>query len=248
MLNEAQSARAPAVVETATGITKFPGSDQRIVPSIGPVLMGDANKTSLRRRVLIADDHALLRFGLQALLSTKHADVEIDEASCLQDALEVYRVHPDTSLVLLDLNMGDCRGLQGLRQFKEQFPEARIAVFSATQDQFVIQQAQALGAVGYIAKSNEPAIISQMIVALLHSESAGGRVGFPGLTRSASYDLVAELGPRQLEILDLVLFGCTNQEISTATNLSIGTVKNYVSVVLLALDVKSRSHLISLFR
>ena len=165
----------------------------------------------------------------------------------MQDALEVYRVHSGISLVLLDLRMGDCRGLQGLRQFKEQFPEAKIAVFSATQDQFVTQQAHALGAVGYIAKSNDPTIISQMIVALPHSESAGGKLGFPGLTRSASYDLVAELGPRQLEILDLVLFGCTNQEISTATNLSIGTIKNYVSVVLLALDVKSCPHLISLF-
>lgn len=248
MLSEAQSAKAPAVVGPAPDTVKFSKSNQHISPPISQLVLRDPNETLQRRRVLIADDHALMRVGLQALLSVEHADVEIDEASCLQDALEVYRAHPDIGLVLLDLNMGDCRGLQGLRQFKEQFPEARVAVFSATHDQTVIQQAQALGAVAYIAKSNEPAIISQMIVALLRSESVGGMAGFPGLTRSASFDLVSELGPRQLEILDLVLFGCTNQEISTATNLSIGTVKNYVSVVLLALDVKSRSHLISLFR
>ena len=90
--------------------------------------------------------------------------------------------------------------------------------------------------------------MAKMIVALLRGDATGAMAGFPGLTRSASYDLVAELGPRQLEILDLVLFGCTNQEISAATKLSLGTVKNYVSVILLALDVKSRSHLISLFR
>ena len=249
MLNEAQYAKAPAVVGTTPDTAIFHRTNQRITPPSGQSVLSSENETLLRRRVLIADDHALLRVGLQALLSAEHADVEIDEASCLQDALEVYQAHPDIGLVLLDLNMGDCRGLQGLRQFKERFPEARVAVFSATQDQFVIQQAQALGAVAYIAKSTEPAIISQMIVALLRSEAAGsGMAGFPGLTRSAGYDLVAELGPRQLEILDLVLFGCTNQEISAATHLSIGTVKNYVSVVLLALDVKSRSHLISLFR
>jgi DNA-binding NarL/FixJ family response regulator len=206
-------------------------------------------ETVVRRRVLIADDHALLRVGLQALLSADHGDIEIDEASCLQDAIEVYRAHPDIDLVLLDLNMGDCRGLQGLRQFKQRFPEARVAVFSATQDEFVIRQAQALGAVAYIAKAYEPAAMSQMIVALLRSEPGGSSLsGFPGLTRSASYDRVAELGQRHLEILDLVLFGCSNQEISTATHLSLGTVKNYVSIILLALDVKSRSHLISLFR
>ena len=248
MLIEAHSVSASAVVGTALGITRFPGFNQSIAPLVGPMVSRGSGESGLRRRVLIADDHALLRVGLQALLGAEHADVEIVEASCLQDALEVYRANPDIGLVLLDLNMGDCRGLQGLRQFKERFPEARIAVFSATQDQFVIQQAQALGAVAYIVKSNVPAVILQMIVALLRRESAGGMAGFPGLTRSASYDLVAELGPRQLEILDLVLFGCTNQEISAATNLSLGTVKNYVSVVLLALDVKSRSHLISLFR
>lgn len=228
------------------------------VPQVGPMFWRHGLQTPCaegaqdavtRRRVLIADDHALLRVGLQALLSADHADIEIDEASCLQDAIEVYRAHPDIDLVLLDLNMGDCRGLQGLRQFKERFPEARVAVFSATQDEFVIRQAQALGAVAYIAKAYEPAAMSQMIVALLRSEpGASGLSGFPGLTRSASYDRVAELGQRHLEILDLVLFGCSNQEISTATHLSLGTVKNYVSIILLALDVKSRSHLISLFR
>lgn len=248
MLNEAQSARAPTAVGTAPDIATFPGSNQRVAPPIGLVVSGDGDETVLRRRVLIADDHELLRVGLKALLSAEHADVEIVEAICLQDALAVYQAHPDFALVLLDLNMGDCRGLHGLRQFKERFPKARVAVISATQDLFVIQQAQALGAVAYIAKSNEPAIISQMILALLRSDSVGGMAGFPGLTRSARYDLVAELGPRQLEILHHLLFGCTNQEISIATNLSLCTVKSYVSVVLLALDAKSRSHLISLFR
>lgn len=248
MLNETQSPRAPAVVEPVRDIAMIPGSMQRMVPLNGLPVSTHADKALRRRRVLIADDHALLRVGLRAMLSAEYADVETVEASSLQDALELYQAHTEIGLVLLDLNMGDCRGLQGLRQFKERFPESKVAVFSATQDEFVIQQAKALGAVAYITKSNEPALISQMIVALLRSESLGGMAGFPGLTRSASYNLVAELGPRQLEILDLVLFGCTNQEISTATNLSLGTVKNYVSVILLALDVKSRSHLISLFR
>ena len=139
-------------------------------------------------------------------------------------------------------------GLQGLRQFKERFPEARVAVLSATQDEFVVRQAQALGAVAYIGKGNDPRLLSQMILALLRSDAGIGLAGFPGLTRNASWDRVAELGARHLEILDLVLFGCSNQEISNATGLSLGTVKNYVSIILLALDVKSRSHLISLFR
>jgi DNA-binding NarL/FixJ family response regulator len=71
---------------------------------------------------------------------------------------------------------------------------------------------------------------------------------FPRFPSSAMFDRVAELGPRHLEILELVLSGCANQEICNATGLSLGTVKNYVSSLLLALDVTSRSHMISLFR
>ena len=70
----------------------------------------------------------------------------------------------------------------------------------------------------------------------------------PATTTGVGAGRVAELGPRHLEILELVLSGCTNQEISQSTQLSLGTVKNYVSSLLLALDVRSRSHLISLFR
>jgi DNA-binding NarL/FixJ family response regulator len=77
---------------------------------------------------------------------------------------------------------------------------------------------------------------------------APGSSLFPRFPSSAMYDRVAELGPRHLEILELVLSGCANQEISNSIGLSLGTVKNYVSSLLLALDVKSRSHLISLFR
>ena len=64
---------------------------------------------------------------------------------------------------------------------------------------------------------------------------------------SSHYDRVAELGSRHLQILELILEGCSNQEIAKATELTLGTVKNYVSAILLALDVQSRSHLISLF-
>lgn len=200
-----------------------------------------------RRRVLIVDDHAVLRVGLQALLQSDGIGVEVLEASCLQDAIAVFRATQGSiDLVLLDLNMCDCRGLQGVRQFKEQFPCARVAVLSATQDEFVARQAQALGAVAYLAKATLPTILSQSILALMSAGSGGPAVTGP--SRSSNYERVAELGARHLEILDHLLFGCSNQEISTATGLSLGTVKNYVSIILLALDVKSRSHLISLFR
>jgi DNA-binding NarL/FixJ family response regulator len=208
-------------------------------------------------KILIVDDHALLRVGIKAVLTgVKHVQLEALEAGTLHDAIELYRDVPGIALVLLDLNMPDCRGLQGLRQFLETFPDARVAVVSGTQDDFVVGQVRALGAVGYVTKGQAPQAMSEIVLGLLGHAAETPLAGLDGalparvprFPKSATYDRIAELGPRHLEILDLVLFGCSNQEISNATKLSLGTIKNYVSTILLALDVKSRSHLISLFR
>ena len=205
------------------------------------------------RKVLLVDDHELVRVGVKASYG-ELLGLSIDwiEATSLQDALLQYRQHPDIDAVMLDLNLSDCKGLQGLRLFLQANPTARVAVFSGTQDEFVIRQARALGAVAYVGKGSMTAETRETLLALLNPGSPGNVPGkqalFPRLPRASMYDRVAELGPRHLEILELVLSGCTNQEISQSTQLSLGTVKNYVSSLLLALDVRSRSHLISLFR
>jgi DNA-binding NarL/FixJ family response regulator len=108
-----------------------------------------------------------------------------------------------------------------------------------------------MGAVGYLLKSWTPERLKEALQSLLRPspKAAAATISerFPRLAGSSHYDRVAELGPRHLQILELILEGCSNQEISKATELSLGTVKNYVSAILLALDVESRSHLISLF-
>ena len=208
------------------------------------------------RKVLLVDDHELVRVGVKTSYG-ELLGLHIDwlEAATLADALLMYRCHPDIDAVLLDLNLSDCKGLQGLRLFLQAHPAARVAVFSGTQDEFVIRQARALGAVAYVGKGAMTIETRDTLLALFSPATGGGfraPVGgqtlFPRLPRTSMYDRVAELGPRHLEILELVLSGCTNQEISQSTQLSLGTVKNYVSSLLLALDVRSRSHLISLFR
>ena len=226
-------------------------------PSMMPVLPApNAASAQAARKVLLVDDHELVRFGIRAL----HNDIggvpiEWVEAGSLQEAIELYRREGDFDAVLLDLNLPDCKGLQGLRQFLQMHARARVAVFSATQDEFVIRQARALGACGYVSKSTMLTQLRETLTTLLWPAGLPDKRGhaasnalFPRFPSSAMFDRVAELGPRHLEILELVLSGCANQEICNATGLSLGTVKNYVSSLLLALDVNSRSHLISLFR
>ena len=208
-------------------------------------------------KVLVVDDHELVRIGIKSILATAGLnELEVVDAANLSDAMELYRAQPDIALVLLDLNMPDCRGLNGLRQFLAAFPSARVAVVSATQDEFVVGQVRALGAIGYLTKGQAPTYLVDFVTRLIRNraDESGATPsqstcnGYAQFPRSSKYDRVAELGPRHLEILDQVLFGCSNQEISTSTGLSLGTIKNYVSTILLAMDVKSRSHLISLFR
>ena len=208
------------------------------------------------RKVLLVDDHELVRIGVKTTYGELLGlDITWLEAASLQEALMLYGAHRDIDAVLLDLNLADCKGLQGLRLFLQAHPGARVAVFSGTQDEFVIRQARALGAVAYVGKGAMTHETRDTLMALLAPAGTPGSRGpivnqalFPRLPRTSMYDRVAELGPRHLEILELVLSGCTNQEISQSTQLSLGTVKNYVSSLLLALDVRSRSHLISLFR
>jgi len=206
----------------------------------------DSNK-----KVLLVDDHDLVRFGTRMLLESLDAvQCTITPCRSLEEARTACREQGPFDLVLLDLNLPDAKGLQGLRTLLNDSPNIPFAMLTGTQDEFVIRQAQAMGAVGYLLKSWTPERLKQALQSLLQP-SGPAKVTiserFPRLAGTSHYDRVAELGSRHLQILELILEGCSNQEISTATELSLGTVKNYVSAILLALDVQSRSHLISLF-
>ncbi|MCA0174837.1 MAG: response regulator transcription factor [Proteobacteria bacterium] len=206
-------------------------------------------------KVLLVDDHELVRQGMKAAYpDVAGTPLEWLEASTLDEGLRIYQAHKPIDAVLLDLNLPDAKGLQGLRTFLHAHADARVAVLSGAQDEFVMRQARLLGAQAYICKSGQAQAVQTTLEAMLAPQVPARAAVlasaslFPRMPQSAVYDRVSELGPRHLEILELVLSGCTNQEISSATRLSLGTVKNYVSSLLLALDVRSRSHMISLFR
>ena len=201
------------------------------------------------KKILLVDDHDLVRFGTALLLeSLGEVRCTITPCRSLDEARTACREEGSYDLVLLDLNLPDAKGLQGLRTLRDECPNIPFAMLTGTQDEFVIRQAQAMGAVGYLLKSWTPERLKEALKALLQTPGdATLAQRFPRLAGTSHYDRVAELGSRHLQVLELILGGLSNQEIATATELSVGTVKNYVSVILLALDVDSRSHLMSLF-
>ena len=141
-----------------------------------------------RAKILVVDGQELFGIGLRSLLAaTGQRHIQFIEAASLREAMERYRVEVDISLVLLDLNLPDCRGLNGLRQFVEAFPRARVAARGTTQDEFVVDQVRALGAVGYLPKALTPSHLAQLVGCLLCCESrafAKARLdqGLAGLT------------------------------------------------------------------
>jgi DNA-binding NarL/FixJ family response regulator len=198
--------------------------------------------------IQLVDDHHMLRMGLIALAQTsERLNIQWLESTNLSDAIVSYRSQPDIDLVLLDLNLPDSQGLQGLRHFLSEFPNARTAIFSATEDEFVVRQALALGAVGFVPKSASADVTLHLIEALLESIRPIHACPPPQLTNNLT-PLTDALNPTQLKVLELVLAGMSNQEIATSCKLALGTVKNTVSSTMLAMDVRSRSHLISMFR
>ncbi len=228
------------------------GMGERLVPGAREVAGLEAETPGVR--LLLIDDYEFIRIGVRTMCTRLHGrPVAWHEAGSLQDGIGIFGHDGPFDAVLLDLNLSDCKGLQGLRLFMQAHPRARVLIFSGTVDEFVIRQARALGAQGYLRKTGSAQELQCALAELLppperpRLPQAAERL-FPRLPGSSMYDRIAELGPRHLEVLELVLSGCTNQEISSATTLSLGTVKNYVSSLLLALDVRSRSHLISLFR
>ncbi len=193
----------------------------------------------------------MMRLGLQALAGSSDAHSSAHtwswlEAGSLNEALQGYREHAAVDLVLLDLNLPDSQGLNGLWRFLSDFPGARVAIFSATDDEFVIRQALELGAMGFVPKSAAPLLTLRLIESLLHhTDHAAQPVTH---TPPVPISLADTLNPTQLRVLELVLAGMSNQQIASECLLAIGTVKNAMSSIMLALNVDSRSHLISVFK
>jgi DNA-binding NarL/FixJ family response regulator len=214
--------------------------------------------------VLLVDDHHMMRLGLKLICQTNSTlPIRFIEAGSLSDAFDAYAAGSHVDLVLLDMNLPDSQGLQSLQRFLSHHAKARVAIFSATEDEFVIKQAMALGAVGFVPKSAQAADSLRLIEALLagHQALNETRPGSlqphylasrpqvaVGTDTDNLRDRVDRLTTRQLKILELVLAGMSNQAIASDCNLALGTVKNTVSSILIDLDVSSRAHLISVFR
>ena len=196
-------------------------------------------------RVLIVDDHDLFRTGLRNLLEEEGV-VIVGEAGTGAEAVRIVReLAPD--VVVMDLNMPGMGGVDATRHITEAAPLTRVVMLTISDEDSDVMDAILAGACGYLLKEAPIAQIVEGIKAAARGESMISpriasrlirRVCEPSETEP---DLVgAELTPREHEVLELLARGIANHEIAQALYLSEHTVKNYVSSVLVKLQVENR--------
>jgi DNA-binding NarL/FixJ family response regulator len=163
---------------------------------------------------------------------------EVHDAFSLQSALEIGGSLPADSLVLLDLGLPDCSGIEVLRRLGGIFPDMRIVVVSANESSVLIAAALKSGAAGYIPKTSHP----DVIVAALRVIVAGGTYIPPQVLPELGQTPVFTV--RQLEVLQLLARGSSNRDIAQALGIADNTAKQHTHAVFQALNVTSRSQAI----
>ena len=198
-------------------------------------------------RVLICDDQAIARHGLQMILASAPDLEVVGQAQDGQEAVELTaQLAPD--VVLMDLKMPRLNGVQATRRIRSQFPDVQVLVLTTYDaDEWVFDAIRA-GANGYILKDTPP---DQLLSAI--RDAAAGKTPVDPAVAGKLFKRVADkpvpqtdalvepLSDRELEIVQLMAGGLTNAEIGAALFLSEGTIRNYISTILGKLGVKDRT-------
>jgi DNA-binding NarL/FixJ family response regulator len=205
-------------------------------------------------RVLLADDHDILRQGLRMLLSMQPEIEVVGEARTGNEALALAReLQPD--VVVLDISMPDMDGLEACRHLHTEVPATHVLILTMHESEEYFFQALRAGAAGYLVKKAAPTDLHMAINAVAH----GGAFLYPGLARAliraytstpaapTSEQPVADLQvltPREREVLTLVAEGHTNQEIADRLVLSIKTVQSHRAKVMEKLGLANITQLV----
>jgi DNA-binding NarL/FixJ family response regulator len=202
----------------------------------------------LRIRVLIVDDHPLIRRGLRCFFELEGLEV-VGEASTGVEALELVRA-TDPDVVMLDLQMPDMGGLEVTRLIKEQAPRTAVLIYTGYGQPETMRAALLAGAAGYLTKG----MSGQAICDAVQAVRSGGAIVDPylldSLVRTANQESgdaadirakIQSLTPRERQVLALIVDGLRNAEIAFQIHFSLGTVKNTVQRIIEKLEVSDRA-------
>lgn len=195
-------------------------------------------------RIMIVDDHEVVRLGLSNLLARQPGWQVVAEAGTVAEALQQADEHkPD--LVLMDIRLGHDSGIEACREIVKNHPATKVIILTSFADDELLVKAISAGAAGYILKHVDSGrLIGAIQVAVegnsLLDTAATSQV-LAELHASTRPEAFAELSARELKVLGLIVQGKTNKEIATSLRLGEGTVRNYVSSILDKLGLANRA-------
>lgn len=205
-------------------------------------------------KLLIVDDHAILREGLAAMLRQAGPDTEVLQAADGAEGVRMAELHADLDAVFLDLQMPGVGGMSAVPEFGRRRPELPVIVLSSSEDPHDVRRALALGALGYVPKSAPPRTLLAALQFVLAGNiyvpplmlDAAAVTGRPAGAGGAG--LRASLTERQLEVLRLLSEGLANKEIGRKLGLSDKTVKAHITSIFKVLNVVNRTQAASAAR
>ena len=196
-------------------------------------------------KILVVDDHALVREGLRQVLKGLDEDLEVLQAGTCAQAFGLAQTHGDLDLVLLDYHLPDMNGLDALPIFGERHPELPVVLLSGSANTHIMRQVLQAGAAGFVTKSS----VSDELLRAVRS-ALNGDIHLPSaLTASTAVaepvDEKVTEGPaltqRQELVLRCLLDGQSNREIADHLRVSEETVKSHVAAILRQFDVQNRT-------
>ena len=198
-------------------------------------------------RVMLVDDHEVVREGLRALLSRRPGMRVVAEAGTVAQAIEVAaRERPN--VVVMDVRLPDGSGVEACREIRSQLPETRMIMLTSYADEEAVLASILAGASAYLLKQTRGQQLAEAVEAVARGESlldpqVTMRVldQVRNMAAGASADKKSQLTENEYKILKLIAEGKTNREIASDIYLSDKTVKNYVSSILSKLNLKRRS-------
>jgi len=198
-------------------------------------------------RILVVDDHEVVRLGLKTLLSNQADFVIVDEAASADEALSKALAHrPD--VVVMDIRMPGKNGIEACREIKAELPDVGVIVLTSYAEDEILFDAISAGASGYVLKQGG----GEELVNAVRRVAEGDALLDPAITqkvlarvrlatRQEQAAAFKDLTEQELRVLGLVSEGCTNKEIAKNLFLGEGTVRNYVSSILSKLELTNRA-------
>lgn len=198
-------------------------------------------------RILLVDDHDVVREGLRALLSRREGFDVVSQAGTVAESIsEAKRTKPD--VIVMDVRLPDGSGIEACREIREAMPETKVIILTSYADDEAVFASILAGASGYVLKQTRGSALADAIAAVARGESLLD----PAVTqrvmervragqKKKEDDPLDALNQQERKILELIAEGKTNKEIAGEVYLSDKTVKNYVSNILTKLNLRRRS-------